>query len=70
MRFATTPIFASTKEYDTENLIEYFVPSAAGDPSFVEWWGRFERLSMSPGSTIDAIRVNCEIDVREILPSV
>jgi hypothetical protein len=70
MRFATTPIFTSTKEYDTGNLIEYFVPSAAGDPSFVEWWGRFERLSMSPGSAIDAIRVNCEIDVRDILPSV
>lgn len=58
------------EDYGKGSLIEWFVPSAAGDPSFVEWWGRFERLSMSPGSAIDAIRVNCEIDVRNILPSV
>jgi len=51
-------------------LIEYFVPSAAGDPSFREWWGRFERLSMSPGAAVESLRVNFEIDVRDILPSV
>ena len=27
------------EEYGTGKLIEYFVPSAAGDLSFVEWWG-------------------------------
>jgi len=40
------------------------------DPSFRDWWGRFERLSMSPGAAVEAMRVNCEIDVRDILPSV
>jgi class 3 adenylate cyclase len=58
------------EKYGTGALIEWFVPSAADDPSFVEWWGRFERLSMSPGSAIDVISVAGDIDVRDILPSV
>ena len=58
------------EDWGTGKLIGRFVPSAAGDPSFREWWGRFERLSMSPGACADAMRVNFEIDVRDILPSV
>ena len=58
------------EDWGTGKLIGRFVPSAAGDPSFQEWWGRFERFSMSPGACVDAMRVNFEIDVRDILPSV
>ena len=58
------------EDWGTGNLIGRFVPSAADDPSFREWWGRFERLSMSPGACVDAMRMNFEIDVRDILPSV
>jgi class 3 adenylate cyclase len=58
------------EEWGTGNMVSRFVPSAASDPSFRDWWGRFERLSMSPGAAVEAIRVNCEIDVRDILPSV
>jgi pimeloyl-ACP methyl ester carboxylesterase len=58
------------EEYGTGNLVRRFVPSAAADPSFRDWWGRFERLSMSPGAAVEAMCVNFEIDVRDILPSV
>jgi class 3 adenylate cyclase len=58
------------EEWGTGSFVEGFVPSAAADPSFREWWGRFERLSMSPGAAVEAMRVNFEIDVRDILPSV
>jgi class 3 adenylate cyclase len=58
------------EDWGTGKLIGRFVPSAAGDLSFREWWGRFERLSMSPGACVDAMRMNFEIDVRDILPSV
>jgi pimeloyl-ACP methyl ester carboxylesterase len=51
-------------------LVEMFMPSFASDPAFREWWGRFERLSMSPGSAVEAMRVNYDIDVRPILSSV
>jgi pimeloyl-ACP methyl ester carboxylesterase len=56
--------------WGTGSLVEGFVPSAAADLSFRDWWGRFERLSMSPGAAVEAMRVNFEIDVRNILPSV
>ncbi len=58
------------KAWGTGSLVERFVPSAAADPNFRDWWGRFERLSMSPGATVETLRVNFEIDVRDILPSV
>jgi len=58
------------EEWGTGSFVEGFVPSAAADPSFREWWGRFERLSMSPGAAVEAMRVSYEIDVRDILPSV
>ena len=58
------------EEWGTGSLVRRFVPSAAADPSFRDWWGRFERLSMSPGAAVEAMRVNFEIDVRDILPSV
>jgi pimeloyl-ACP methyl ester carboxylesterase len=58
------------EEWGTGRLIGRFVPSAAADPAFRDWWGRFERLSMSPGAALEAMRVNFEIDVRDILPSV
>lgn len=58
------------EEWGTGKLVELFFPSAAADPSFLEWWGRFERLSMSPELAVEAMRVLYEIDVRDILPSV
>ncbi len=58
------------EEWGTGSFVERFVPSAAGDPSFRDWWGRFERLSMSPGAAVEAASVNFEIDVRDILPLV
>ena len=58
------------EEWGTGSMVELFVPSAAADPSFRDWWGRFERLSMSPGAAVEAARVNFEIDVRDILQSV
>jgi len=58
------------EEWGTGKLVEIFMPSAAPDPGFRNWWARFERLSMSPGAAAEAIRVNYEIDVRDILPAV
>jgi pimeloyl-ACP methyl ester carboxylesterase len=58
------------EEWGKGSLVRMAVPSAAADPSFREWWGRFERLSMTPGAAVEAMRMNFEIDVNDILPSV
>jgi len=46
------------------------VPSRANDPEFVRWWARYERMSVSPSEALALFRVNAEIDVRHILPTI
>ena len=45
-------------------------PSRLQDETLVRWWGRFERQSMSPAMALDIIRLNMEMDIREVLPSI
>lgn len=45
-------------------------PSREGDERFARWYGRLERLSASPGAAIALGRMNREIDVRHVLPTI
>ena len=45
-------------------------PSRFDDEALVRWWGRFERQSMSPTMARAVIRLDFDLDIREILPSV
>jgi class 3 adenylate cyclase len=45
-------------------------PSQAGDPDFVEWAARLERLAASPATIRRIFDLIGEIDVRDILPSI
>jgi pimeloyl-ACP methyl ester carboxylesterase/DNA-binding CsgD family transcriptional regulator len=47
-----------------------FAPDRAQDERFRTWWARFERLSASPSAAIALFRMNAEIDVRHVLPSI
>ena len=40
------------------------------NPEFREWWGRWERLSSSPGTMEKRMNLVAKMDVREILPRV
>jgi len=48
----------------------YFAPSIADQPGFVERWGRFERLALSPGSAKVMLRTALDGDVRHVLSAV
>jgi len=50
--------------------LESRAPSLADDALFRNWWARFLRLSASPGTAIALTRMNSEIDVRRILPTI
>ena len=50
--------------------LESRAPSLAGDALFRNWWARFLRLSASPGTAMALTRMNSEIDVRRILPTI
>ena len=44
--------------------------SRMGDPRFMEWAGRLERLAASPGTITRIFDLIGEFDVREVLPSI
>ena len=45
-------------------------PSRIGDERFCQWWARFLRSSASPHAAADLVRMNSQIDIRHVLPSV
>jgi pimeloyl-ACP methyl ester carboxylesterase len=49
--------------------LEERAPSAAHDPKFREWWAEYLRMGASPAAAVALTRMNAEIDVRNVLPS-
>lgn len=50
--------------------IEERAPSLADDENFREWWATYLRMGASPGAAVALTKMNAEIDVRNVLPSV
>ncbi|AXI55086.1 hypothetical protein SuNHUV7_41230 (plasmid) [Pseudoseohaeicola sp. NH-UV-7] len=47
-----------------------FCPETGNDPAFQEWWGKYERTGASPRDLIEIMKVNSQIDITDILPSI
>jgi class 3 adenylate cyclase len=45
-------------------------PKSAQNPRLREWFGKLERLAASPGMAAQLMRMNSEIDVRAVLPTI
>ncbi len=50
--------------------IDERAPSMANDAEFREWWATYLRMGASPGAAVALTKMNAEIDVRGVLPSV
>ena len=50
--------------------IEVRAPSRANDPAFRSWWASYLRMGASPGAAVALTKMNAEIDVRAVLPSI
>ena len=50
--------------------LEERAPSMAADPAFREWWASYLRMGASPGAAVALTRMNAEIDIRDVLPSI
>ena len=50
--------------------IEERAPSMAADENFRNWWATYLRMGASPGAALALTKMNAEIDVRNVLPSV
>jgi class 3 adenylate cyclase len=56
--------------WGTGESLPLFAPTSEGDIGFQQWWGRFERLGADPGAAINLMRMNSQIDITEVLPSI
>lgn len=45
-------------------------PSRAHDPEFRDWWAKYLRMGASPGAADALTRMNTEIDIRPVLPTI
>ncbi|MPY89667.1 MAG: alpha/beta fold hydrolase [Luteitalea sp.] len=45
-------------------------PSRLHDPQFRDWWATYIRMGASPGAALALTRMNADIDVREVLPTI
>ena len=60
---------ASWGQEDSRTLA-MLAPSVADDLALRHWWARYERQSASPGAFAALFRMNAEIDVRSVLPTI
>jgi pimeloyl-ACP methyl ester carboxylesterase len=58
------------QNWGTPIRLEIFAPSVAGDERWRQWWARHQRLAASPGAGTALIKMNIEIDIRDILPTI
>jgi class 3 adenylate cyclase/alpha-beta hydrolase superfamily lysophospholipase len=58
------------RDWGSGASLPVFAPSKVGDEHFKRWWARFERLGASPSAAIALMRMNNEIDIRHIIPSI
>ena len=56
--------------WGTGAILERLAPGMAGDEAFRSWWARFERLIHSPGSALAYLRMQAEVDIRQVLPAI
>ncbi len=45
-------------------------PNLASDERFSQWWSKYLRMSASPGAVVTLTKMNAEIDIRPVLPTI
>ena len=50
--------------------LPFFAPSLVNDPAAQQWMGRFERLGASPAAVTNLMRMNSQIDITDIVPTI
>ena len=58
------------RNWGTGDSLRDFAPSKVADEQFRRWSAGFERLGASPSAVIALLKMNSELDVRHVLPSI
>ncbi len=67
---ALKAVAAAEADWGGPVWIDVRLPSVANDPIIRQWWARYLRMSASASAAAALQRMNLEIDVRHILPSI
>lgn len=51
-------------------FLDMLMPSRSGDADFARWWAAYLRRSSSPGAAAAYLRMNGQLDVRDVLPAI
>jgi pimeloyl-ACP methyl ester carboxylesterase len=57
-------------ESEARRILSLLAPTLAVDERLIQWAQKFMRLGASPGSVIALARMNNELDIRHVLPSI
>ncbi len=52
-----------------DRMLDGFAPSIAHDPDVQKWWPKYVRAGASPSAAGNLLRMNAELDVRHVLPT-
>ena len=55
---------------DAGDTLAAWAPSVASDAAVRQWWSRFLRMSASPAAANALSRMNAEVDIRRVLPTI
>jgi class 3 adenylate cyclase len=58
------------RDVGTGRNLALHAPSTLGDPAFVRWWARFERLVASPQAFDELGRILNVVDITDVLPAI
>ena len=61
---------AYEKHWGTPIGLKILAPSVANDERMQQWYARHQRVSASPGAGVTLYRMNIEVDIRAILPTI
>jgi len=57
-------------EESARAALRVLMPTVADGDELVRWWAMFTRVSISPGAALDLERMNMEINVSDVLPTI
>jgi pimeloyl-ACP methyl ester carboxylesterase len=63
-------IVETERTWGRADLVPTLAPSLAGDQAFRDWFSRYLRLSASPRAAAAVLRMNTQIDTRDVLPAI
>jgi class 3 adenylate cyclase len=64
------PLTSYASPEAVQTTITTLTPSRIGDEAFARWISSYVRLSASPSTRANLVRMNLEIDVRDVLPTI